>query len=192
MSATTESSPATLTVVGNPCANEGNFPAGMTRTDTIFSFERVGLQVGGAMLKRKRHGAELGSSSNVGHVGARPGSSSKRSTVDTKRYSVGLDGLGTASDRRSTTECLSTVPTVVPVKLQYDEYHPADGNTTRNPVVILHGLMYASIFYITYQRPMVSRGSKRNWLSLAKAFVKDAKRPIYTLVCVFVYRLRSL
>ena len=60
MSATTESSPATLTVVGNPCANEGNFPAGMTRTDTIFSFERVGLQVGGAMLKRKRRGCRIG------------------------------------------------------------------------------------------------------------------------------------
>ncbi|KZP09023.1 alpha/beta-hydrolase [Athelia psychrophila] len=55
--------------------------------------------------------------------------------------------------------------TTTPVELQYDELIPADGNKTDKPLVILHGLF----------------GSKRNWLSLSKAFMKDLQRPIYTL-----------
>ncbi|KIJ62850.1 hypothetical protein HYDPIDRAFT_176285 [Hydnomerulius pinastri MD-312] len=51
------------------------------------------------------------------------------------------------------------------VKLAYDEYIPPNGNKTERPLVILHGFF----------------GSKRNWQSLSKAFMKDLGRPIYTL-----------
>ncbi|KAI5998793.1 alpha beta-hydrolase [Pisolithus albus] len=54
---------------------------------------------------------------------------------------------------------LSSVP------LAYDEYIPPNGNATDGPLVILHGLF----------------GSKRNWQSLSKAFMRDLQRPVYAL-----------
>ncbi|KAI0359938.1 alpha/beta-hydrolase [Trametes cingulata] len=54
---------------------------------------------------------------------------------------------------------------VKPVELHFDKVVPPDGNATRNPLVILHGLF----------------GTKRNWGSLSKAFVKDLGRPVYAL-----------
>ncbi|KAF8629952.1 hypothetical protein AX17_005518 [Amanita inopinata Kibby_2008] len=52
-----------------------------------------------------------------------------------------------------------------PVDLDYTVQVPPDGNTTEGPLVILHGLF----------------GSKRNWNSLTKAFVRDLGRPVYAL-----------
>ncbi|KAI6122227.1 alpha beta-hydrolase [Pisolithus croceorrhizus] len=52
-----------------------------------------------------------------------------------------------------------------PVSLAYDEYIPPNGNATDRPLVILHGLF----------------GSKRNWQSLSKAFMRDLQRPVYAL-----------
>ncbi|KAI0635860.1 alpha/beta-hydrolase [Trametes polyzona] len=54
---------------------------------------------------------------------------------------------------------------VKPVELHFDKVVPPDGNETRNPLVILHGLF----------------GTKRNWGSLSKAFAKDLNRPVYAL-----------
>ncbi|KAI0671667.1 alpha/beta-hydrolase [Trametes maxima] len=51
------------------------------------------------------------------------------------------------------------------VELHFDKVVPEDGNETRNALVILHGLF----------------GTKRNWGSLSKAFVKDLGRPVYAL-----------
>ncbi|KAG1845326.1 alpha beta-hydrolase [Suillus subalutaceus] len=59
--------------------------------------------------------------------------------------------------------CLSTA--VSPVELAHDEHIPADGNRSHRPLLILHGLF----------------GSKRNWQSLSKAFMRDLSRPVYTL-----------
>jgi len=60
---------------------------------------------------------------------------------------------------------LFSTSAIVPVELEYDQLIPSDGNEQDKPLVILHGLF----------------GSKRNWLSLSKAFLKDLQRPIYTL-----------
>lgn len=54
---------------------------------------------------------------------------------------------------------LSSVP------LAYDEYIPPNGNATDQPLVILHGFF----------------GSKRNWQSLSKAFMRELRRPVYAL-----------
>ncbi|KAI6039851.1 alpha beta-hydrolase [Pisolithus marmoratus] len=51
------------------------------------------------------------------------------------------------------------------VSLAYDEFIPPNGNATDRPLVILHGLY----------------GSKRNWQSLSKAFMRDLQRPVYAL-----------
>ncbi|KAG2101129.1 alpha beta-hydrolase [Suillus cothurnatus] len=59
--------------------------------------------------------------------------------------------------------CLSTA--VSPVELAHDEHIPADGNRSHRPLLILHGFF----------------GSKRNWQSLSKAFMRDLSRPVYTL-----------
>ncbi|KAG1761485.1 alpha beta-hydrolase [Suillus occidentalis] len=59
--------------------------------------------------------------------------------------------------------CLSTA--VAPVELAHDEHIPADGNRSHRPLLILHGFF----------------GSKRNWQSLSKAFMRDLSRPVYTL-----------
>ncbi|KAL4248699.1 AB hydrolase superfamily protein [Abortiporus biennis] len=55
--------------------------------------------------------------------------------------------------------------TYATVELQYDKYIPPNGNEKDQPLVILHGLF----------------GTKRNWQSLSKAFVRDLNRPIYAL-----------
>ncbi|GBE90134.1 Abhydrolase domain-containing protein [Sparassis crispa] len=52
-----------------------------------------------------------------------------------------------------------------PVHLRYDKLAPEDGMESGCPLVILHGLF----------------GTKRNWLSLSKAFMKDLHRSIYSL-----------
>ncbi|KAI0775269.1 alpha/beta-hydrolase [Trametes elegans] len=54
---------------------------------------------------------------------------------------------------------------IKPIELHFDTVAPPDGNETRNPLVILHGLF----------------GTKRNWGSLSKAFAKDLNRPVYAL-----------
>ncbi|TFK73263.1 alpha/beta-hydrolase [Pluteus cervinus] len=51
------------------------------------------------------------------------------------------------------------------VDLDYNAAIPADGNANKGALVILHGLF----------------GSKRNWGSLTKAFMRDLKRPVYAL-----------
>ncbi|KAH7911366.1 alpha beta-hydrolase [Hygrophoropsis aurantiaca] len=51
------------------------------------------------------------------------------------------------------------------VELAHDEFLPSDGNRTDRPLIILHGFF----------------GSKRNWQSLSKAFMRDLGRPVYTL-----------
>ncbi|KAG6808777.1 hypothetical protein H0H93_016497, partial [Arthromyces matolae] len=56
-----------------------------------------------------------------------------------------------------------TAPT--PIDLSYDVYIPPSGNETGDALVILHGLF----------------GSKRNFASLSKAFLRDLDRPVYTL-----------
>ncbi|KAH7884783.1 alpha beta-hydrolase [Phlebopus sp. FC_14] len=58
-----------------------------------------------------------------------------------------------------------TFSSIPSIQLSYDEYIPPDGNKTERPLVILHGLF----------------GSKRNWQSLSKAFMKELERPVYTL-----------
>ncbi|KAG9315368.1 alpha beta-hydrolase [Chiua virens] len=52
-----------------------------------------------------------------------------------------------------------------PIAMAYDEYIPLNGNKTERPLVILHGFF----------------GSKRNWQSLSKAFMRDLECPVYTL-----------
>ncbi|KAG6916206.1 hypothetical protein DXG01_007836 [Tephrocybe rancida] len=52
-----------------------------------------------------------------------------------------------------------------PVDLSYEAYIPPNGDKTSGAVVILHGLF----------------GSKRNFASLCKAFLRDLDRPIYAL-----------
>jgi len=54
---------------------------------------------------------------------------------------------------------------VSPVELAHDEYIPADGNRSHRPLLILHGFF----------------GSKRNWQSLSKAFMRDLGKPVYSL-----------
>ncbi|EGN99307.1 hypothetical protein SERLA73DRAFT_182233, partial [Serpula lacrymans var. lacrymans S7.3] len=54
---------------------------------------------------------------------------------------------------------------ITPTKLAYDEHIPSDGNKNERPLVILHGFF----------------GSKRNWSSLSKAFMKDSGRPVFSL-----------
>ncbi|KAG6876906.1 hypothetical protein C0993_012162 [Termitomyces sp. T159_Od127] len=51
------------------------------------------------------------------------------------------------------------------IDLSFEEYIPSNGNKTSGAVVILHGLF----------------GSKRNFASLCKAFLRDLNRPIYAL-----------
>ncbi|KAK0211033.1 alpha/beta-hydrolase [Desarmillaria ectypa] len=58
-----------------------------------------------------------------------------------------------------------TAVTATPVELHYTELIPPDGNKTDRALVILHGLF----------------GSKRNWTSLTKAFLRDLNRPVYAL-----------
>lgn len=65
--------------------------------------------------------------------------------------------------RATWTAPFSQKPSAVP--LQYDKLVPENGNETDKPLVILHGLF----------------GTKRNWLSLSKAFQRDLDRPIYSL-----------
>ncbi|KAI0368626.1 alpha/beta-hydrolase [Pilatotrama ljubarskyi] len=62
-------------------------------------------------------------------------------------------------------QCRGLSSGIHPVELHFDKVVPPDGNATRNPLVILHGLF----------------GTKRNWGSLSKAFVKELGRPVYTL-----------
>ncbi|KAI8980132.1 alpha/beta-hydrolase [Trametes punicea] len=62
-------------------------------------------------------------------------------------------------------QCRVASSQVQPVELHYDKLVPSDGNETRNPLVIIHGLF----------------GMKRNWGSLSKAFVRDLGRPVYAL-----------
>ncbi|KIM57421.1 hypothetical protein SCLCIDRAFT_28884 [Scleroderma citrinum Foug A] len=57
---------------------------------------------------------------------------------------------------------LSGIPSV---PLNYDKYIPPNGNETERPLVILHGFF----------------GSKRNWQSLSKAFMRDLQRPVYAV-----------
>ncbi|KAF9460327.1 alpha/beta-hydrolase [Collybia nuda] len=59
--------------------------------------------------------------------------------------------------------CYSTAPTAV--DLDYTEFIPPNGNTTDGAFVILHGLF----------------GSRRNFASLCKAFLRDLGRPVYAL-----------
>ncbi|KAI0833404.1 alpha/beta-hydrolase [Trametes gibbosa] len=61
--------------------------------------------------------------------------------------------------------CRTLSSQVKPVELHFDKVVPPNGNETRNPLVILHGLF----------------GTKRNWGSLSKAFAKDLDRPVYAL-----------
>ncbi|TBU50464.1 alpha/beta-hydrolase [Dichomitus squalens] len=68
-----------------------------------------------------------------------------------------------AKSRREQTRAASSA--VSPVELHYDKVVPPDGNETDRPLVILHGLF----------------GTKRNFASLSKAFVKDLGRPVYAL-----------
>ncbi|PBK92853.1 alpha/beta-hydrolase [Armillaria gallica] len=58
-----------------------------------------------------------------------------------------------------------TTVTAASVELHYTELVPPDGNKTDRALVILHGLF----------------GSKRNWTSLTKAFLRDLNRPVYAL-----------
>ncbi|KAI5836088.1 alpha/beta-hydrolase [Schizophyllum commune Tattone D] len=51
------------------------------------------------------------------------------------------------------------------VELDYSKNVPPSGNETDKPLVILHGLF----------------GSKRNWMSLSKAFAHELHRPVYAL-----------
>ncbi|TRM66202.1 Alpha/Beta hydrolase protein [Schizophyllum amplum] len=51
------------------------------------------------------------------------------------------------------------------VELDYSKNVPANANEKEKPLVILHGLF----------------GSKRNWMSLAKAFATELHRPVYAL-----------
>ncbi|GLB44859.1 putative alpha beta-hydrolase [Lyophyllum shimeji] len=54
---------------------------------------------------------------------------------------------------------------ITPVDLSSDAYIPPHGNTTEGALVILHGIF----------------GSKRNFASLCKAFMRDLNRPVYAL-----------
>ncbi|KAH9002966.1 alpha/beta-hydrolase [Lactarius hatsudake] len=54
---------------------------------------------------------------------------------------------------------------ITPVDLRYDVLHPKDASKAERPLVILHGLF----------------GTKRNWQSLSKAFLRDIQRPVYTV-----------
>ncbi|KAF8896675.1 alpha/beta-hydrolase [Infundibulicybe gibba] len=54
---------------------------------------------------------------------------------------------------------------ITPVDLDHTAFIPPNGNKQDGPLVILHGLF----------------GSKRNWTSLAKAFLRDTDRPVYAL-----------
>ncbi|GLB44834.1 putative alpha beta-hydrolase [Lyophyllum shimeji] len=54
---------------------------------------------------------------------------------------------------------------IVPVDLDYASYIPPNGNKTDGALVILHGLF----------------GSKRNFTSLSKLFMKDLNIPVYAL-----------
>ncbi|KDQ59096.1 hypothetical protein JAAARDRAFT_57066 [Jaapia argillacea MUCL 33604] len=56
------------------------------------------------------------------------------------------------------------ITTSTPVHLEVDQIIP-HGVGKNGPLLILHGLF----------------GSKRNWLSLSKAFAKDLQRPVYSL-----------
>ncbi|KII89681.1 hypothetical protein PLICRDRAFT_137904 [Plicaturopsis crispa FD-325 SS-3] len=60
---------------------------------------------------------------------------------------------------------ISSTASVTPVDLAYDEVIPENGNKHDHPLVIIHGFF----------------GSKRNWGSLSKAFMKDLNRPVYAL-----------
>ncbi|GBE84401.1 alpha/beta-hydrolase [Sparassis latifolia] len=52
-----------------------------------------------------------------------------------------------------------------PVHLRYAKLVPKNGDDESYPLVILHGLF----------------GTKQHWLSLSKAFLRDLRRPIYSL-----------
>ncbi|KAF8896677.1 Alpha/Beta hydrolase protein [Infundibulicybe gibba] len=56
-------------------------------------------------------------------------------------------------------------PQIAPVDLDHTAFIPPNGNTRDGPLVILHGFF----------------GSKRNWTSLANAFLRGTGRPVYTL-----------
>ncbi|KAJ8495983.1 hypothetical protein ONZ51_g1393 [Trametes cubensis] len=62
-------------------------------------------------------------------------------------------------------QCRAISSQVKPVELHFDKVVPPDGNETHSPLVILHGLF----------------GTKRNWGSLSKAFMKELGRPVYAL-----------
>ncbi|KAI0649164.1 alpha/beta-hydrolase [Trametes meyenii] len=67
--------------------------------------------------------------------------------------------------RRSVLQVRAASSQAKPVELHFDKVVPEDGDETRNPLVILHGLF----------------GTKRNWGSLSKAFVRELGRPVYAL-----------
>jgi len=69
--------------------------------------------------------------------------------------------------------------------LSFTSVLPKNGNETEDALVILHGLLSVLFFLIERRTPVKCScfsGSKRNWVSLLKAFHNDMpERPIYAL-----------
>ncbi|TFY66848.1 hypothetical protein EVG20_g4241 [Dentipellis fragilis] len=88
---------------------------------------------------------------------------SRQATSRKVRFSALHRETYTYSSQNCTNRLFTT--RVTPIDLRYECQHPANGNNTDKPLVILHGLF----------------GMKRNWSSLAKAFCKELQRPVYAL-----------
>lgn len=73
-----------------------------------------------------------------------------------------------------------------PVDLDYAAHIPPDGNKQERALVILHGLLQVSNFFPTNYTLIFLSGSKRNFTSLSKVFMKDLNIPVYALVSGFV------